>query len=77
MTSFDRADAHQSWCFRCQYPGKRHFIFGTIIVPFGTPMHIIMERMGEAWAEVFPFDPPAEAAPVPGMILFVPEEAAE
>ena len=63
----------RAWCFRASYPGKAEFVFGSVVLPYDAMAHEIDAELRAEWSRCFPFDPPANAVAVPGMVWFQPD----
>ncbi|PDT77251.1 hypothetical protein CO675_11990 [Bradyrhizobium sp. C9] len=70
----------RAWCAVYQWPSKKEFLFGTVLVRPGAPDQeaeaALAQRFTEKWGEILPDDVPRPKLIrlVPGTIWFVPEE---
>lgn len=70
----------RAWCARYQWPGKKPFILGTVLLPRDTMQHQLeaelVKLFDEKWGDILPdhFERPQLIALLPGAIFFVPEE---
>ncbi|WP_347092929.1 hypothetical protein [Sphingomonas parapaucimobilis] len=63
----------RNWSAVCQYPGKKMFVFGTVMLPLDARHDEIVAELGDAYAKVFPFDQPPVFDPIGGIVWFQEE----
>lgn len=72
--------AVRSWCAVYQWPGKKPFLVGTVVLDRDTPYHELEAALGrlfdELWGSILPDELPRPKLIDlrPGAIFFVPEK---
>lgn len=66
----------RTWCARCRYPGRQHFLVGTVGLAPDAPMHEVESALLAELARILPIGTPVPEIVqlLPGEIVFVPEE---
>ena len=64
-------DRLRHWCGRCEYPGRKPFILGTVQAESELDA---LRQLQAAWAAHSPHPAPS-IAPIPGMLAFHPEKS--
>lgn len=62
------------WIGRAQYPGRRPFIFGNVVLPTDAKHHEIAAALADLWASLSPHPAPP-FVPEAGAVFYRPEES--
>jgi len=66
---------NRAWSARCQYPDRKPFYLGTVMMPIRSTQAEVDAALHALWHGLSPYPAP-ELVAVPGIVVFQPEEPA-
>ena len=62
--------ANRIWVGMCEFPGKKRFYLGNVVMPLEAMDHEIQKALVELWDSIIPYPAPDYIRPIPGAIFF-------
>jgi len=66
----NRQNANQVWVGKCEFPGKKPFLLGNVVLPYGSMDHEVQTALKALWDDIIPYPGPDYIRPIPGAIFF-------